>query len=245
MRIGIGLVAATTVATLATAGCTFSFDGPVMTASDLAGELVAEPRALADFTGVEVTGSADLVVTEGATFSVTVTADEALLEHIETTVTDGVLDISQHYTIIGAQPDVTINVVVPALSDVRLTGSSDATIAASHAEALNVEVTGSSDVDLTSAVPSLSIVVSGSGDIVARGEASDVSIEITGAGDVDAKELESTDATVEISGAGSVVLAVSDSLDARISGAGEVIYSGNPTLTTSITGAGGVHAAAE
>ena len=76
----VAAVAAT--AACAAAACSFGGNGPIVTSGDLSGETTTEARQVDGFTEVAVGGGAELTVTEGDTYSVEVTTDSGLQQHI-------------------------------------------------------------------------------------------------------------------------------------------------------------------
>lgn len=228
---------------LTLSACSISGHGPLMTSGDLTGETSTQARALDGFTGVEITGDADVELSEGEEFSVVVTADSGLQEYIETSVVGTTLLVEQNYSIIGSSPHVLVTITVPELSSVELSGSSDAVISDVDGGPFRLDVSGSADVIMDANSKDMTISVSGSGDITARGTVNALAIDISGSGDIAGKDLTAADARVDLSGSGTIAVRARDSLDVSVSGSGDVTYWGDPEVTESITGSGGVGAA--
>lgn len=242
MRTATPLIALAALVTLVATGCSVSLDGPIITASDLKGDSVTEARDVDGFASIEMDGSADLVVTQGAEFEVLVTTDSGLVEHIGTKVVEGELVVTQDYSVIGFSPDVTVSVTLPSLGAVELNGSSNATVSDVTGDALSITVAGSADVSVDAAVDSLVVAITGSGNVTAQGSAADLEVDISGSGDVDASALESRTAHVEVAGSGNVSVDASETLDVTISGSGDVLYAGTPRITQAVSGSGGLQA---
>ena len=75
--------------------------------------------------------------------------------------------------------------------------------------------------------------VSGSGKIIASGTAKRVKTSISGSGRVQAADLVTNTCDVRISGSGDVVIEVRDELEANITGSGSVTYKGSPSKINS------------
>jgi hypothetical protein len=223
------------------AGCSISGNGPWLDKGDLSGETVTQSRNLDGFTGVSVSGNADVTVTQGNEFSIEVTADSALQEHIATTVENSKLKIAQEYSMFGASPEVKVAITVPSLTDLWLSGSADATVAGVRGDALRIATSGSSDIRVDSEVDTLTVDVSGSSDIALTGTADSVDVDISGSAEVTGTGMTAMTANVAVSGSGNVSLRVTDALDVRVSGSGDVTYYGDPTVTESVSGSGAVH----
>ena len=241
----------TTIAVLAIAafstgtlvGCSVSGNGPWLDRSDLTGETTTQSRSLHGFTGIALSGNATLTVTQGDSFSVAVTTDSGLQEHIDTSVRGSTLEIEQHYSIAGRSPDVSVAVTLPRLDSVDLSGSSATTIEGVRGESLHVSSSGSSDIHIDAAVKALAVDVSGSGDIQLMGTAGSADIAISGAGTVSGAALNTTTANVSVSGVGDVTLSVAKTLDVDLSGAGDITYYGDPEVRSEVSGLGRVHRA--
>jgi hypothetical protein len=218
----------------------FSTDGPVIMSGDLAGEVTTEARNLEGFSEIDMRGSATLVVTQTDDFSVEVTADSALQEHISTNVDGDTLSVAQDYSVIGSSAGVTVDITVPDLTRLELSGDTKAIVRSVSTDRLEVVIDGAGDMDLAADAQVLTISVSGAGNITAHGTVKTGSITISGVGDVNAEDLTIGDANVEISGAGSINVRVRDSLDAKISGAGNIVYFGSPDVTKDVSGAGSI-----
>ncbi|MCB2411632.1 DUF2807 domain-containing protein [Demequina sp. TTPB684] len=241
MRIPTALgVACLGAAPLVMSACSINGDGPVLTRGDLSGETTTEARALDGFTQIEMGGSADLFVTEGESFSIDVTTDSSLQEHVTTDVSGTTLKIEQHYSIIGASPAVTVSVTVPDLTRLEVSGAAEVQVRSVVAEALDVEISGAGDVDLAADAQDLTVSVSGAGTVTAHGTVGEGRLAVSGAGGIVGEDLTVGDASVSVSGAGSVSVRVRETLDANVSGAGNVIYFGDPTVTEDISGAGSI-----
>lgn len=225
---------------LAASACSITSHGPLLTGSDLTGTETTEERDLPDFTAVSVSGDAVVTIVEANATSVKVTADSGLREHISTDVNNGALAVVQDYSIIGAQPKVTVAIEVPSLEMVTLGGSSDASIGAITGDSLTVNVTGSSDVRLETNAKALEVTISGSGDVTASGSADNAHLEVSGSGELDARAITVADALVVVSGSGDVQVHAASTLIAQLSGSGNVTYWGDPTVTKTVSGSGSI-----
>jgi hypothetical protein len=115
-----------------------------------------------------------------------------------------------------------VEISVPSLAGLNLSGSG------------NITVTGIRASRLTVTLP-------GSGDISASGSVSQLNISIDGSGDAQFSGLIAWNVDAVVSGSGSIFVRATHSLDAKVPGSGAILYSGNPShVTTSITGSGAV-----
>jgi len=207
------------------------------------GNVVSETRHVSDFDRVSVTGSGRVVIMQGDGESLTVEADDNLMQYIKAdvegrTLVLGFTDTPRFRTI---RPSRTIefNVTLTKVSGLTITGSGDIEAKDIRAEDLEIEITGSGDVEIHSlTAEGLEVRVTGSGDVDLAGYVSEQDIEISGSGKYRGGDLESQSAKVRVSGSGEAVVWASDTLDVRITGSGDVEYYGDPAITQTVTGSG-------
>ena len=236
-------IAAGTIAIAATltTACSVTGDGPLLTSDDLAGSTTTDDRGLAGFTKVSAGGTVEVILTEGADFSVTVTTDEALQERVETSVDNGELTIEQRYTFLGSSPDVTVEITVPDLAALNLSGSATATVTGVDADALAIEASGDADAVIEADARSLSIDASGVAKVTARGTADDASVKSSGAAAIVGEDLTAATVDAEVSGAAELSIRVREALTADVSGAGNLRYWGDPKVDSDVSGGGSLH----
>lgn len=183
-----------------------------------------ESRTVSEFHGIRIEGVCDVVATVGGEQSVSLTADDNLLEYVTTEVEDGVLVISMRDgTNARFRVAPTARIQVKALDQLSIEGSGDG------------DVTGIASESFTAGID-------GSGDLCLRGKTTRLAFSINGSGDADLSGLQSVDADVSINGSGDVRLHCTGRLTAAISGSGDVSYSGSPKSTHfSKSGSGSIH----
>ncbi len=224
-------------------GCSINGGGPWVDRADLTGETTTQARTLDGFTGITLSGNATLTVTQGDSFSVAVTTDSGLQDHIDTFVRGSTLEIDQHYSIAGRSPDVSVAVTLPRLTELDLSGSSSTTLEGIRGESLRASSSGSSNIRIDADVETLSVDVAGSGDIALTGKARDAHVTISGSGTVAGADLEAKTADVSVSGSGDMTLRVQNTLDASVAGSGDITYYGDPAVSSEVAGSGRVHRA--
>lgn len=192
------------------------------TSSGVQGSGVAatSTRALPNFSGIDLAGSNNVTVMAGARQSVVVHADTNLLSRVTTQVKAGKLIIGDVGSFAAKSP-MYVEVSVPSLAALDLSGSG------------NITVTGIKASRLTVTLP-------GSGDISASGSVTRLNISIDGSGNAQCSGLIARNVDVVVSGSGDIFVTATQSLDAKVAGSGAVLYSGNPQVKTSITGSGDV-----
>ena len=184
--------------------------------------ITTEIRDVTGFTGVEVASALDVNVTFGTEFNVTVRANDNVQERVIVRRDGNALEIklaSGNYREI----DVTVDVTMPDLEDVEVSGASNVDVAGFTSFGdLSVDLSGASKLDFTtSTVGSLSANISG---------ASTASLFSLTAAKVD----------VNVSGASNLSIRATDLITGSVSGASTLRYRGNPNITANSTGASSI-----
>jgi hypothetical protein len=213
----------------------------------LGAPIIHEPRALAGFKAIRLTGAIDMFITQGTTDSVTIEGEADQVKEVTATVDkDGTLVIAHptgwslwSWFRVPAQAPRAV-VTVKTLNGIELEGSGDV-----HAGTLVCQdqflarITGSGDIHIDAlAARALDARIAGSGDIRIGGAVSDATVRIAGSGDFAGGELKSISAKVSIAGSGDATVWARDRLEVTISGRGDVSYFGTPVIVQSIAGSG-------
>jgi phage gp45-like len=184
------------------------------------GVAATQTRELQRFSSVELAGSDNVVVHVGGKQSVVVHADDNLLRHVTTQVQAGNLMIGNTSGSFTTKSPMSVEVSVPSLEALTLTGSGV------------ISTTGIK-------TSSLTVRLSGSGVLRASGSATRLDVNLGGSGDAQLEQLTARDVHAVVSGSGRILVTATRSLDASVPGSGAIVYSGNPAhVTTNITGNG-------
>ena len=148
-----------------------------------------------------------------------VSADDNLIDDVTTRVERGKLVVSTTSGSFTTNVPMKVDVTVPALDAVTLSGSGIVT-----AEGIDAK-------RLTVALP-------GSGILRASGAATALVVDHSGSGDAQLEGLVASDVHAVLGGSGRIVVNVTKSLDATVSGSGAIFYRGDPPqVTTSVVAA--------
>ena len=209
------------------------------------GPVVTETRTAAAFEGLAASVDATIYFSQSADQSITLEAQQNILDEIETVVNNNILRIRYKH------PNTSIRHAERVI--IRITGPVARYLEQDGSGAMRIEglidpttsqfvVSGSGNIHADEVITNkLDAVISGSGRIIIDdGEANEEKVTISGSGQVDISELPVKDAETNISGSGSMKIYVTNNLKARISGSGTVYYRGNPTISTQISGSGAV-----
>ena len=204
------------------------------------GNVITESREVNGFDGVSHTGIGRVIIVQGDEESLTIEADDNLLEYITSEVKSGTLELgfTDNVRIDSASP-ITFTVSVKDLKELDATGTGSIEIDELSADNLNISTSGTGSISIgTLTVTDLVVKAEGTGDIELAGNVETQEIRRVGTGDYKAANLESKTAKVEAVGTGNVVVWVLDSLDVEITGTSKVSYYGSPNVTQNITATG-------
>ena len=207
-----------------------------------------EKRDLSVFTEISLKNDAKVILTQGATQSVTVTAKESTLEKLITEVKDRKLIIrypNDTWFKSNWNPgEVEVYITIPQIDDLSVSGSGSI-IADEKVESLILEVavSGSGSVKLKDIkAEKFTASLSGSGNVVVSGKepVGEFKGRISGSGNIKGIDLPTKNADITIAGSGNCHITANEKLTARIAGSGNVIYRGNPSIDSSVAGSGQV-----
>ena len=183
------------------------------------GVAASASRVVPAFFAVDLAGSSVLTVRVGPQQAVVVHADDNLIDLVTTDVEDGTLVVGTSGSFTTQSP-MTVDVTVPTLETVVLSGSGVVTVEGVTTERLVVRAPGS-------------------GVLTVSGTAEQLDVSLTGSGDVRLEELVARDVAATLSGSGRLQVHATDSLEASVPGTGVIVYRGNPsTVTTDVSGTG-------
>jgi hypothetical protein len=204
------------------------------------GDVITENREVSGFDSVSHTGIGRVIIVQGDEESLTIEADDNLLEYITSEVKNGTLELGFTDNVrIDPAPSITFTVGVKDLKELDSTGTGSIEIDELSADNLTISTSGTGSISIgTLTATDLVVNAEGTGDIKLAGKVETQEISRVGTGDYDASDLESKTANVEAIGTGNVVIWVLDSLDVEITGTSEVSYYGSPNVTQNITATG-------
>jgi hypothetical protein len=210
------------------------------------GRSASEARHVGGFETIHLEGSIDLTVRQGDSTSVSATADDNLLPHLETVVEGGAANARlvvrwKRGSNIGTRARARVDVVTPRLVALAGAGSGDLRVDAFSTPTLDLSLAGSGDASLNGLrAEALQISVAGSGDVRAEGQAQRLKVSVAGSGDVRAQGLRADEVSVSVAGSGDVAVHALKTLAVSIAGSGDVVYTGDAQVKRSIVGSGTV-----
>ncbi|MFC1972584.1 head GIN domain-containing protein [Chloroflexota bacterium] len=195
------------------------------------GKIKTKEYTFRDFTSVEISSAFEFEITQSASYGISITADDNVLEKVEVTKEGNTLKIGLK-TIPSLGP-VTLKaeVTMPELHGLAVSGASRGTVSDfSSAENLDINVSGASKVTGDITAGDTDFEVSGASTVQLEGSANNMVANVSGASRFNFGGFMVNNANVTFSGASNGTVNPSGKLDANLSGASKLSYIGNPTM---------------
>lgn len=207
------------------------------------GAVVTQDREGGTFNEIHTHGSFNVTITDAATNSVKVLAQQNIQEYITVENEGGELHIREKkgYNI-KTDKEIEVQISAPALKGIYLAGSGNikSTNHLDGSDNFVVKSSGSGNINLDLETSSLKTSIAGSGNITLKGKTNDLEGKIAGSGNIRAKEMQSANTSVGISGSGSAEVVATQKLDTKIAGSGDVKYWGDASVDSKVMGSGSV-----
>jgi len=205
------------------------------------GELTYATRNTGSFTSIQLDLDASVYITDSLETSFMISAQENLMNVIETKLKDDKLIIYSDKYIHNSKP-VTIYISASRLTEISLNGSgsiiSENTLKAGN---ITLEMSGSGMMKIAVVCDKLNASVSGSGKMEISGSSHEADIEISGSGIIDASRHATGNCNADISGSCKALVFSSGILKASVSGSGNILYRGAPAeVIPSVSGSGSI-----
>jgi hypothetical protein len=219
---------------------------------------------VSDFHGIEVSGGFDVILAQGNSESLTLTAQENLFDYITVKVDNGVLKIYTRNNIMATQ-QLKARITFISISDLIVSGGGDVSGETPvNVEELNVNITGGGDfssiinsgkvkchitgggdADIKGDIKDYYFDITGGGDLKSEVNAGIIFCRITGGGDLFLRSTEKTsDAVVDIIGGGDMEVEINtEKLKCSVAGGGDAALSGQAAeFEINLNGGGDVNA---
>jgi hypothetical protein len=205
------------------------------------GHITSQDRSVGSFNSVHASGSMNVHISQGASNSVRIEADQNLMQYIDVYVKGNTLVVrnKEGYNVQPSR-DIVVYATAPVFRGIEVSGAGDIvgdnTISGN--EPLEMHVSGSGNINMQVNLPKVSTEVSGSGDVMLKGQAQEFNAEISGSGKVKCFDLVTENTTLDLSGASDAEVTANKKLDIEVSGSGSVHYKGTASVNQKISGSG-------
>ena len=207
------------------------------------GGLITEVRRVSGFNQIDLSGIGTLIIEQGSTETLHISADENILPYLESRVSGRTLHLGvEEFVNVRPNQEVIYRLTVKDIESLEASGLGNIEIKALRAWQLQLEISGSGSIQIGDLqADTLYLDISGLGNVKVAGKVDVQNIEISGAGNYMAGDLTSRSAQIEISGSGNAQVWATDVLGVVISGMGSLDYYGSPSLNTGTSGLGKIH----
>ena len=195
----------------------------------------------ADFTNIEVSSAFTVYVSKSNSYSVSITANENLLDYLNVYQRGDTMYIGlklANYRNIRHQANITM----PLLLNLELSRASKGNLRCcpkfSSANPFKLGLSGASRLSGSIEAGHCNFNLSGASTVKLAGSGNDADINASGASNVELADFPINNVEVKLSGASSAAVNVNGRLDANLSGASHLEYIGEPTLGSIKTSGG-------
>ncbi len=211
---------------------------PALTTLRGSGNTVTNEYDYDGFTRVEVGSAFQVEIVQAESYSVSVTVDDNIVEHLEVSKSGNTLRIGLKPLVRLGFGNVTLKarISLPTLEGLNLSGATTGNVSGFSSDAaLNIDVSGASTLRGDIRAGNTRVDASGASTVRLDGQAGSLDVVASGASTADLEDFAAADVRVEASGASRAVVNVNGRLDAEASGASSVRYVGEPTSVNSDT----------
>lgn len=202
------------------------------------GKVISEVRSIEKFDAIEISGMFQVYLTQDSISSLSIVADENLMECISAEVKNNVLEIKSLCSIIKSK-SLDIYISTPKITAIDISGATEVTSTrAINGDKLELNISGASYLNLTLNYFEVELESSGSSQLAFTGTVNNADFDISGSCEMNALELTADNMIIESSGSTNAMINVVSNLEVHISGSGNIEYIGNPSLKQEVSGSG-------
>lgn len=207
---------------------------------------------ITNFDDIAVTGHFYINILKGDEYSVKLVGDKKAIDKVEVSKSGDLLLLEQenNNSLFGIgnfgknKMNVYINITMPDLEEVSMSGASEAIISGFEEDNLEMYISGSNNVEFYGNVEDFNLETAGVVNIELVGIGKNLTAIVSGAGNVSAFDYIVDEVEMEVAGAAKVEVFVQNTLDIELAGAASLEYKGNPNnVMTDIAGAGQIQQA--
>jgi hypothetical protein len=224
------------------------------------GPSIDKKITVSDFKGIDVSSGIDVILVQGNSESLILTAQENLFEYITSTVENGTLKIYARNNIRSTQP-MKARITFRSINNLRVTGGGDVySETPVEVDKIDVNISGGGDFSSEINSEELKFNISGGGDAEIDGKTKDYNISVSGGGDIKSRvsaaitvcriigggdlyfrnEVPASEADIEINGGGDCDIKINaEKLKCSVVGGGDALISGQASVFDISIGGGG------
>lgn len=203
--------------------------------------------SITDVSRLRIAGPFDVHVHVGGSSSVRATGPQEAIDRLSVEQHEETLVIKPLPGGWGGWPmgfhgNLVVDVTMPSLDQVAVTGSGGTTIDRAKGDALTLALSGSGSLAVTGIqVTQLTATTTGSGTLSLAGRVVGAKLVLTGSGDIKGGDLLADDAVTSLVGSGDLAIGARHTAKGSLAGPGDLSIVGPATCAISRTGSGDVH----
>ena len=207
------------------------------------GNIITEERSVRNFNKISVSDGINLFIEQGSSRTLTIEAEDNLIPRIGTRIIFGKLMIGfkGFSFVIDSTKPINVYVEVGELNDIELSGGASISCDDLKTDALEIDITGESNGDLTIQCTNLVIDATGGSVIDIEGLVDRQEIELNSWSEYNAADLISRECFAEVNSGASADINVSERLVVEIHSNGILNYTGSPDITQEISSGGSLN----
>lgn len=198
------------IATVVLAGCGFTTNINFAESITGSGNAATETREIADVSEITLDGVGDLTISIGEAPALSITADDNLLEYLQSNVSGRRLTLDVRNGVsLNVRTAIRYDLTVTALSDIQLEGLGNITIQdAVDASTLTINIDGGGNITTANLnAGQLTLQLDGLGNMTTEAiQVNTLNITTGGSGNVRIANLQSNDITAQIEGLGGITI---------------------------------------
>jgi len=204
------------------------------------GKLQTKQFDYADFSEIHVGNAFQVEIAQASTFSVAVTTDDNLFEHLRVVKQGNALQIFYTPTAnVRPSSGAKATITLPTLTRLNLSGATNGTLAGFKSEQnFDATISGASKLRGDISSGNARVEATGASTVTLTGSAHNATFIASGASQLHLDNFAVASANVELSGSSNGTFNAKSKLDYNVSGASHLIYLGSPTIGKSQTSGG-------
>jgi hypothetical protein len=206
------------------------------------GNVVTEKRVVENFSEIIASNSIEVEVKTGPVADVKVEADDNIIKHIITNVSDGILRIKTENLHNISNAHIKVYITTPVLESIEASASATVKVLnlIKDNNKLSFKASSSADIEAEVDAPEVEAEANSSGSVTLKGRTKNYKAKVSSSGDVKSAELLSENTEVSASSSGSADVYASVSLVANASSSGSIDYYGTASVKQSVSSSGSI-----
>ena len=185
------------------------------------------------FTSVSAGHGMNVVINQGSSFRVTVTAEPETFERLKVAKRGTTLEFTMESSgwFRGRTGRIDVDITMPSLKRLDLSGGADGDLTMDvPSENVELEVSGGAEIHGQLRCSGIEIGASGGGEVTLTGGGENLRLDGSGGSELKLREFEVRDVAASLSGGTSATVNMNGTLDADLSGGSEIVYYGTANL---------------